>query len=498
MTTSEANKIRKQMLASSDAVKANICRMLLETTHSYTLKEYPEKHLAQFCEQVSAKDFAGAIQILHDKMLPALKKKSQRDYYSELLSINCEITLTYDFQPRYKEILDEGLAQSNYYGILKFLNKMISSSTPHRYLGDMLYVMEEILRRPLSDIPPYTKHCMFHLFAKMMARRDGGKLAKLCLKPYFYYFQIKYQCFDETNPLEQALYQRTIRQNDFKPAWDQFFNPEGKPVRKAVTIDDLKAKMDQMDAPHADLVHFLFMSNYIDYSPYRFRDSWMIDRYVETYNAYFRESPTYLHAVNGYVLEILKEWQHDANHKYQKAKKDLLFWIDYSMIPFKPSMGDEIDTVWKEVCTSDDEAVIAEALQPYPLKIYEQVKSGQYEEAAANVYCILEYLATLRESHEDWFDSLWVGGEQTEVVNLVEVLQEVYCHLRQKDDLPKRLKNEMDIHLEIFNKKTSFFGIDYGDSRYEDMLLDGKKQYGDYSDLSQSDFWTEWCLTKCN
>ena len=93
---------------------------------------------------------------------------------------------------------------------------------------------------------------------------------------------------------------------------------------------------------------------------------------------------------------------------------------------------------------------------------------------------------------------MWVGGEQTEVVNLVEILQEVYCHLRQKDDLPKRLKNEMDIHLEIFNKKTSFFGIDYGDSRYEDMLLDGKKQYGDYSDLSQSDFWTEWCLTKYN
>ena len=64
-------------------------------------------------------------------------------------------------------------------------------------------------------------------------------------------------------------------------------------------------------------------------------------------------------------------------------------------------MGDEIDTVWKEVSASDDETVIAKALQPYPLKIYEQVKSGQYEDAASNVYCILEHLATLRESHED-------------------------------------------------------------------------------------------------
>lgn len=91
---------------------------------------------------------------------------------------------------------------------------------------------------------------------------------------------------------------------------------------------------------------------------------------------------------------------------------------------------------------------------------------------------------------------MWSGGEQTEIVNLVEVLQEVYCHLRQKKDLPVGLKNEMDIHLEIFNKRTSFFGLGWGDSRYTDMLLDGKKQYGSYADLNRSDFWTEWYLPK--
>ena len=35
---------------------------------------------------------------------------------------------------------------------------------------------------------------------------------------------------------------------------------------------------------------------------------------------------------------------------------------------------------------------------------------------------------------------------------------EQYCHLRQKPDLSKRMADEMDINLEVFNLETDFFG----------------------------------------
>ena len=377
--------------------------MLLSDLHSYALKSYPEKDLEQFCTLICDKDFEGAIQVLHDKILPKLKKKNLTDYYSELLSINVEMTLTYDFKPNYQEVISEALDKSNFYGILKFLNKLTNSSAPQRYYGDLLYVMEEILKRPATDVPPHVKHCMFHLFAKLMTNRDFGKLAKTCLKPYFYYFQVKYHCFDESDPLETALYQQKTRQNDFKPDWQQFFNPSGSTPSR-VTLKDLEEMLNGMDRSHAELVHYLFMCNYIDYNRYHFRDEWMIDRYVEIYNAYFQESPIYLHEVNAYVIEIMKEWQKDANHKYQKAKKDLVWWMTDPIPAFKPSLGDEVEAAWQKVCYSDEEAVVAEALLPYPYKILELIKTGQYEDAAANVYCILEHLVLADKAHEDWFD----------------------------------------------------------------------------------------------
>jgi len=468
----------------------------LSPIHQYALKYYSADHLEEFLSLLEAKDFEGTVQHLHDKMLPYLKKNDVSHYESELMSIQVELTLTYSFMPQYKEMFDKAFSLSNHYGILKALNKMTASQYRLKCLGDLLYAFEETIKRPSVDIPPHVKRCFFHLFSKLITRREYAKLLKMQLEPYFTYFQDKYHCFDETDEKEAAMLSLSVHKNDFKDDWLQFFNPEGTSKTKPVTLADIKAMMDTMDQRHAELVHYLFMCNYIDYSHYHFRDEWMIDAYVTTYNAYFQEDSRYLHGVNGYVLEILKEWQQDANHKYQKAKKDLYFWMTAPIPEFKPSLGDEIDEAWQRVCNADDEAVIAEALLPFPLRISRIVETGQYEDAASNVYCILEHLALVLKNHEDWFDCMWSGGEQTEIVNLVEVLQEVYCHLRQKKDLPVGLKNEMDIHLEIFNKRTSFFGLGWGDSRYTDMLLDGKKQYGNYADLNRSDFWTEWYLPK--
>ena len=43
----------------------------------------------------------------------------------------------------------------------------------------------------------------------------------------------------------------------------------------------------------------------------------------------------------------------------------------------------------------------------------------------------------------------------------------------------KRMADEMDINLEVFNLETDFFGDLHCSSRFTDMLCDAQAQYGD-------------------
>ena len=49
----------------------------------------------------------------------------------------------------------------------------------------------------------------------------------------------------------------------------------------------------------------------------------------------------------------------------------------------------------------------------------------------------------------------------------------------------KRMADEMDINLEVFNLETDFFGDLHCSSRFTDMLCDAQAQYGDYSELEK-------------
>ena len=69
---------------------------------------------------------------------------------------------------------------------------------------------------------------------------------------------------------------------------------------------------------------------------------------------------------------------------------------------------------------------------------------------------------------------------------------ELYCHLRQKSDLSKRMADEMDINLEVFNLETDFFGDLHCNSRFTDILCDAQAQYGDYSELDECPMWGMW------
>ena len=194
------------------------------------------------------------------------------------------------------------------------------------------------------------------------------------------------------------------------------------------------------------------------------------------------------------MIEILREWQHDANYKYQKAKKDLIWWMEDPIPEFKPSLEHEIDTAINRVSDADDEEKVVNALLPFPLKIADIICAGNYEDAAANIYYLFDYLAAFEKEHEPWFKSIWGGGQMSKMACFFDVLCELYCHLRQLKEIPFRLKDEMDIHLRIFNRKTYFFGDMWYDSRFEDMLLDGKEQFNDYSVLEECSMWRTWYL----
>ena len=139
-----------------------------------------------------------------------------------------------------------------------------------------------------------------------------------------------------------------------------------------------------------------------------------------------------------------------------------------------------------------DDIAIALALSPFARKTAELVKSGAYE-AAGSCYIIFRCLAKTCKEHEDWYAGFTgYGDSYTKLAIFTEAVVELYCHLRQKTGLSKRMADEMDINLEVFNLETDFFGDLHCSSRFTDMLCDAQAQYGDYSELEKCPMWGMW------
>ena len=480
------------MLEASDQTKARICRDIRNTVFPVKYFCYTDEQKQRFLSLCDAKDFEGAIAYFHDTMLPYLKKASPIWYESQLIEIRVEQMTIVEYTTQLKKYCDEAVAESSVKWLLLGFKKLHNKK--QLYAGDLLYLLQEVSKLPVTEDVKAQKYCIYHLLVQLLRNRTTGKIIERSVKDALFYLQEKYHCFDENDPKDIAMYKMEFRKDTFKEEWDKYQNPEGKQPRSKTTLDDLRRMLDEMDQRHAEEVHHLFMDNYMDYSDYEFRDEWMIDGYHECFHEYFRSGGEYIDQLNGYVIEILREWQQDANYKYQKAKKDLIWWMEDPIPEFKPSLSQEIDIAVNEAGDTEDDEVMVRSLMPFPLKIADIVKSGNYEDAAANLYCLFDYLAALEKKHKQWFESLWTGGMMSKMACFFDTISELYCHLRQLEEVPNTLKDEMDIHLLIFNRKTYFFGDMWGVSRFEDMLLDGKKQFNDYSVLEECPMWNHWYL----
>ena len=184
--------------------------------------------------------------------------------------------------------------------------------------------------------------------------------------------------------------------------------------QKRITLKTLHEMLDGMSVELAEKVHLLFMTNYIDYSDYEFRDENQVE-------------------------------------------------------------------------------AIALALSPFARKTAELVNSRAYEAAASSCYAIFRCLAKTCKEHEDWFAGFTgYGDTYTKLAIFTEAVVELYCHLRQKPDLSKRMADEMDINLEVFNLETDFFGDLHCSSRFTDILCNAQTQYQDYSELDECPMWGMW------
>ena len=172
-------------------------------------------------------------------------------------------------------------------------------------------------------------------------------------------------------------------------------------------------------------------------------------------------------------------------------------------------MQKEIETAYQTALKKKDDMTIALALSPFAQKTAELVNSGAYEAAAGSCYAIFRCLAKTRKEHEDWFlrpdggkrhpcgdaersGFTGYGDTYTKLAIFTEAAMELYCHLRQKHDLSKRMADEMDINLEVFNLETDFFGDLKCRSRRADMLCDAQALYEEYSELEKCPMWGMW------
>ena len=104
-----------------------------------------------------------------------------------------------------------------------------------------------------------------------------------------------------------------------------------------------------------------------------------------------------------------------------------------------------VASAYQTALKKKDDIAIALALSPFARKTAELVKSGAYEAAAGSCYIIFRCLAKTCKEHENWFCGFTgYGDTYTKLAIFTEAVVELYCHIRQKTGLSKRMADEMD------------------------------------------------------
>ena len=102
LTPSEANKIKKGILAASEVAKCRICRKVIETLRIYRLHYYTDEQVNHFLDLCQKTDFEAATTYYVNTMLAGFKKKEPILYQSDLVSRSADLVMVHDINPNSK------------------------------------------------------------------------------------------------------------------------------------------------------------------------------------------------------------------------------------------------------------------------------------------------------------------------------------------------------------------------------------------------------------
>jgi hypothetical protein len=265
-------------------------------------------------------------------------------------------------------------------------------------------------------------------------------------------------------------------------------------------IDSKKlALLGGLDIAHAEMVHDRIVSDYMPMGVLGKQEMEAKTAYRECCRLFFMKGDgSQLPLMNRYACMLLTAWAETAESN--AADEDIARIARKTVRTFSGTKEAEIRLAWntarkeggmEAMCRRLDSQLkaIADELKAMPEQAgTTEAREKGYEDVAANLYCLIECLAKTKEQHPVWFEGMLEGGSTDDIVLLTDSAVCLYCHLRQKEDLPTELAEDMDIHLRIFNQKTEFFG-DWSLSVYADMLLGSGMQSEDYSDIEGCQVW---------
>ena len=256
-----------------------------------------------------------------------------------------------------------------------------------------------------------------------------------------------------------------------------------------LSLGNLKARLRKLDVERLKIVHFQFMRHHIDFCSYSFEDEWLLDGYCMCYNDWLsQEESDEPCPLDGYVIDVLKEWKRYDYSLYSDAIRDLESWMETDWTDFTSVHRDRVKQAWKDGMIGEDEKVLAQHLLPFVDEVKALILKEEYQEAVSMLFCLFDCLGRTNVLHEDWFESFLDTCEMNHITLCLSKLRYLYCHLRQHDGLSRDYKYDMDMHLMITNYTHGLFGcgceLDFC-SLTADMVCDREEQYSSYQNLSE-------------
>lgn len=261
--------------------------------------------------------------------------------------------------------------------------------------------------------------------------------------------------------------------------------------------NDVKKILEELDVAHAEMVHSCLCFDLINVALPELVGREMVETYWELCDQFIKGKDASalpkLNAVCLRIFDAIDKEVKDGNvteHFVLEAVDRMRNLAGKPVCTFDASLKQEMKAAWQKAKSVNDIDAVFHALAPILSRIAEQVEDGHIEASIGNLLALFSCLANIKSGHETWFEHMSHGGEMTDMEFLTDAAVEVYCHLRQRNDLSEGMGEDMDAQLLLLNQRTGFFG-DWTMSNYADMLCTGDNQSQDYSELENCEVWMD-------